>query len=143
MVHGYSAPVLADLDRDGSTEYIVLGNVTGPGNLTVIINNALLVLNPDGTRRPGWETPALSDGVLTQVDLPTNAPAIADLNDDGQLEIIATTNDGWIRAYDINKTVLWAFNYTQNATLFASEPVIGDIDGDGGLEIVFGTRVPI
>ncbi len=110
VVYGLSAPVLADLDGNGSTEYIVSGNVGGPGSSTQALNNALLVLNPDGTRWHGWETPALSDGVLTQVDLPLKAPAIADINGDGQLEIVSATMDGWIRAYDVNKDVLWAYN---------------------------------
>lgn len=143
IVYAYSAPVLADLDGKGTIEYIVIGNVDGPGDNVVIQNSALLVLNADGTRWSGWEIPALGDGVLTQVDLPQKAPAIADLNGDGLLEIVAATMDGWIRAYDIHQNVLWAFNYTQGAVLFATEPVIGDIDGDGELETVFGTRIPM
>jgi len=34
------------------------------------------------------------------------------------------------------------FNYAQGQTVFASEPVIGDIDGDGSLEVVFNTYDP-
>ncbi len=142
VVYGLSAPVLADLDNNGETEYIVIGNISGPGSSTDIINSALMVLNLDGSRFAGWATPALGNGVLTQEDLPQKSPAIADLNDDGLFEIIAATMDGWIRAYDLHQTVLWAFNYAQGSKLFASEPVVGDIDGDGGLEVVFGTYVP-
>jgi uncharacterized repeat protein (TIGR01451 family) len=139
LEHAVSAPILADLNGDGTTEYIDLSIETGPSNSVIVLNSALLVLEPDGTRRLGWEIPALGNGALTQENLPRLAPAVADLNGDGQLEIVAATLDGWIRAYQADKTVLWAFNYTQGATLFASEPVIGDIDGDRSLEVVFGT----
>jgi uncharacterized repeat protein (TIGR01451 family) len=143
VVHGLSAPVLADLDGNGSTEYIVMGNISGPDSSTVIRNSALLVLNSNGTRMEGWETPALGNGVLTLDDLPQKSPAIADLNGDGKLEIIASGMDGWMRAYDVHKSILWAFDYAQGHAMFASEPVIGDINGDGELEIVFGTYVPV
>jgi uncharacterized repeat protein (TIGR01451 family) len=69
------------------------------------------------------------------------APAVADLNKDGKLEIILATNDGWMRAYRPDKSLLWAFNYTQGAALMASEPVVGDIDGDGALDVLFGAYV--
>ena len=135
------APILADLDGDGQTEVIVCGNLVSPGNRGVVFNSGLLVLGPDGTRRHGWETAALGSGILAHVDLLRQAPAVADLDDDGQLEIVIATHDGWIRAYKADRTVLWAVNFTRGATLFASEPAIGDIDGDKALEIVFGTYV--
>jgi FG-GAP-like repeat/FG-GAP repeat len=141
--YAVNAPIIADLDGDGIMETIVAGHVKGPGEFPdVKLNSALLVLEPDGTRRPGWETAALGNGILSQVEMPWQPPAVADLNGDGKLEIVVTTEDGWIRAYKADKTLLWSFNYAQGATLFASEPVIGDIDGDGKLEIVFGTYVP-
>jgi uncharacterized repeat protein (TIGR01451 family) len=143
VVYGLSAPVLADLDGNGSTEYIVMGNISGPGSSTEVKNSALLVLNSDGTRLRGWETPALGNGVLTHDDLPQKSPAIADLNGDGKLEIIASGMDGWMRAYDVHQSILWAFDYAQGHILFASEPVIGDINADGEVEIVFGTYVPV
>jgi uncharacterized repeat protein (TIGR01451 family) len=141
--YGFSAPIMADLDGDGTMECIVAGNVKGPGNQDVILNSGVLVLEPDSIRRPGWETAALGDGILAYEYLPRQAPAVADLDNDGQLEIIVATYDGWIRVYKADQAVLWAFDYTQGAVLFASEPVIGDINGDGALEIVFGTYVPM
>lgn len=143
IVYGRSAPVLADLDNNGTQEYIVVGHVSGPGNLTTILNTALLVLNKDGTRYSGWEMPALGNGVLTQDDLPQISPAIGDINADGRPEIIVSSLDGWIRAYDLHKHQLWEFNFAQGTNLFATEPVIGDIDGDNALEVVFSSYVPI
>jgi len=141
--YNINAPILADLESDGMMEYIVAGSVINPGDEYVIDNSGILVLEPDCTRRPGWETAALGDGILAYEYLPRQAPAVADLDHDGQLEIIVATHDGWIRAYKADKTVLWAFDYTQGAVLFASEPAVGDIDGDGALEVVFGTYVPM
>jgi|GEM_PF-1014335 len=143
VVHGLSAPVLADLDGNGSTEYIVMGNISGPGSSTEVKNSALLVLNSDGTRLDDWQTPALGDGVLVQDELPQKSPAVADLDGDGKLEIIASGMDGWIRAYDVQQSLLWAFDYAQGHSLYASEAVIGDINSDGELEVVFGSYVPV
>jgi uncharacterized repeat protein (TIGR01451 family) len=143
VVYSVNAPIIADLEGDGRPEIIVAGHVKGPGDGGVILNSGLLVVEPDGRRRPGWESAALGNGILAQEDLPWQAPAVADLNHDGQLEIVVATHDGWIRAYKADKTLLWAFNYTQGATLFAGDPVIGDIDGDGAQEIVFATYVPM
>jgi hypothetical protein len=47
------------------------------------------------------------------------------------LRVIAATNDGWIRGLIKRTRLCFGFNYTQGGTLFASEPVIEDIDGDG------------
>ena len=140
--YAHGAPIMADLESDGIMEYIVTGDVAGPGSIDAF-NSGLLVLEPDGTRRAGWETAALGEGILANTDFPQQAPVVADLDNDGLLEIVVSTHDGWIRAYRANQTLLWTFDYTQGAALFASEPVIGDIDEDDELEIVFGTYVPL
>ncbi len=142
VVYDTGAPIIADLDDDGTREIIVTGNLKGPSNATTPFNSGLLVLEPDGSRRAGWQTAALGDGLQIYSNMPRQAPVVADLDGDGKLEIIVTMHDGWIRAYREDQTRLWEVNYTHGAMLFASEPVVGDVDGDGQLEILFGTYVP-
>lgn len=140
MGYQIASPALADLEQDGEMEFIAPGAVCGPG-AALCSNSALMVMRPNGARKSGWEIPALGNGVFTADDLFQQAPALADLDRDGKLEIIVATNDGWIRAYRHDKSLLWAFDYTQGAALGASEPVVGDIDGDGSLDVLFGTDV--
>ncbi len=140
---GTGSPILADLENDGTVEFIVIGDIKNPSDQQYPINNGLFVFKPDGTRKSGWETPAIGNGILSYANMPRQAPVVADINSDGKLEIIAATYDGWIRAYKHDKSLLWAVNYTQGEKIFASEPVVGDIDGDGAMEILFGTYVPL
>jgi hypothetical protein len=70
------------------------------------------------------------------------ASALADLDNDGRLEIIVTLMDGTLRVYKYNGSLMWQYNFAQGSALFASEPVIGDVNGDGQLDIVFGTYSP-
>jgi hypothetical protein len=141
ITHKRSMPTLADLDRDGTVEIIVAGVRKMPG-ADDAHNTDLLVLEPNGTRRSGWATPAGGVGFLGADADMDQAPAIADLDGNGRLDIVVPTQDGWIRAYRPDKTLLWQFNYAQGQWIYSSEPVIGDVDNDGRFEVLFGTYDP-
>ena len=134
-----SAVTLADLDADGILEYIVPG-LRRYANSATYYNTELLVYAPNGQRWRGWETPASGTSPLSNMDWRMlQAPAIGDLNGDKQPDIVVTTQDGWVRAYTPAKQLLWSFDYAQGRLQYASEPVIGDVDGDGWNEVLFGT----
>jgi hypothetical protein len=102
-----------------------------------------MVFERDGKRSPGWTIAKLGDGPpLADTYGPSQAPALADLDGDGKLEIIVTLMDGTLRVYNHGGALRWKYNFAQGRKLFASEPVVGDITGDGRLDIVFGTYSP-
>jgi uncharacterized repeat protein (TIGR01451 family) len=67
------------------------------------------------------------------------APAIGDMNGDSLPDIVVTQQDGWASAYTAQKQLLWEFNYAQGQIVYATEAVIGDVNGDGWNEVLFGT----
>lgn len=136
-----SSPALADLNQDGNLEYIVPGHrrkAIPPYSYT---NPELLVYNANATRFTGWEIPAQGYSLswVSNTTRMIEAPVIADLNGDGKPEIIIATQDGYVRAYNAEKQKLWEYNYFQGRQVHASEVVVGDVDGDGWNEIIFGT----
>ncbi|MDP2685879.1 MAG: T9SS type A sorting domain-containing protein [Aequorivita sp.] len=114
---------LADIDNDGVDE-IIYG-----------IWNTLYALKGDGTIL--WEKP-VSGTIL----LP---PAVADLNNDGILEIILNTggvpNAGRVYLMDNlgNDLSGWPLNFDDHWMINA--PAVADLDGDGTLDIITGERV--
>lgn len=136
------APAIGDIDNDGTLEIVIAGKVRDPNQNRQVTNSAVLVLRPNGRREPGWYNAKLSGEPLSPVYPPTQAPALADLNDDGDLEIVVGLLDGTMRAYRPDGSLLWNYNFAQGHTLFASEPVIGDVTGDGDPDILFGTYSP-
>jgi hypothetical protein len=135
-------PAMGDLDGDGSIETVIAGKLRDPLQGKATINMALFVLRPDGSRFPGWELPQLAGPRVDTTFLPRQEPALADLDGDGKLEIVVAFADGTIRAYRQNATQLWSYNFAQGKKLFASEPAIGDVTGDGLPEVLFGTYSP-
>jgi uncharacterized repeat protein (TIGR01451 family) len=134
-----SAVTLADLDGDGTLEYIVNG-LRRYAQDAIYYNTDLLVYNSEGARWPNWEIPASGSGVLSQTTWRMlEAPAIGDINRDYHPDIVVTTQDGWVRAYTAEKQLLWAFDYAQGQMIYATEAVIGDVNGDGWNEVIFGT----
>ncbi|MDF1534235.1 MAG: PGF-pre-PGF domain-containing protein, partial [Methanosarcinaceae archaeon] len=65
-------------------------------------------------------------------------PAFYDLNGDGMDEIIVSSNDLKLYVLHSNSTLYWSYLLTQSAIEYMSSPDVGDVDGDGYVEIVTG-----
>ncbi len=119
-----------------------LGDVTGDGDFEMLANQRdnsmklyLLDLN-DGSNEAGWPVSVKMSSMGT--------PVLADLDNDGSLEIVNPTFDG-LEVYRADGSsfipdsggVFYKCEEGRSGSLFGS-PAIGDIDGDGEVEFAFG-----
>ncbi len=145
-----SPPSFADLDGDGHMEVIGVPNVE-KDEPYVTQAYAIMALQGsfgDGSRSamrlPGWETlprgnaPISVDGWYPPGGVP--APAVANIGGDARPEIVVSLNDGYMYGYSASGVRLWRYNYTNGkAIMYASEPMIADLNQDGSPEIIFAT----
>ncbi len=113
---------VADINDDGSYEVLFTG-----------YDDFLHIWNPIlGEEVPGWP-----------IDLGTNSlsePATADLDNDGDLEVIGANKNGQIFVFHHNGTPFNHFPTTVSGNI-ESSPAIGDIDNDGDFEIALATTM--
>ena len=148
-----TAPTLADLDGNGEIEIIVVGNVYNcdvghpPG-----LYNGLFIFNRDRTRWAAsgydWTVIPVPDGAAAPLnedyDVIENGqpnPAAADLDGDGELEILYPGYDGRLHAYWLDGTEHgnWPFSVYHPAEGYyrlPSEPVVADLNNDGQAEVI-------
>jgi len=142
---GVTAPVLGDLDQDGTLE-VVMSSVSG----------RVFALQADGRRLPGWPR-------QTVAGFPANPATLGDFDGDGKLDVIAGTTAAWVDDASGGHPEASLFAWHGNGRRLAGFPrgydppppasgwydfgfgaaALADIDGDGQVEAVVSTDGPV
>ena len=122
------AKVLADVDGDGAPELIAYAQEYAATR--ALESRELFVFKSDGTLLRKWTLPWCG---FTN-DVQKIHPAVANLDDDAGLEIIVPSGCSELLAFDVeNAEPKWQATV---AGKLLSSPVIGDVDGNGSVDIV-------
>jgi hypothetical protein len=109
-----SAPMPYDMDGDGASEL-----------LAVDVHGSLSILRADATLLTGYP-------VTRSYNLMRSA-ALADLDDNGQPEVIMASRTGHIAAIHLDGTQLFEVNTAVSQLL---TPMAADVDGNGALDVI-------
>jgi hypothetical protein len=151
----FSSPAVADIDNNGTMEIIVATGFCwqnpscAPGGVTHNDGNQIYAFDSTGQNLAGWPY-VLPNGYANL----TNSPAIADIDNDGFLEVVINAfdsnssptpqYDGRIFVIEHTGQLKWSaepnvpagqVNHTHYAANSAS-PIIADITGDNNFEII-------
>ena len=109
----YSSPAVADLDGDGIPE------VVGANYPVYILDGQTGALEHESNAEGGRQWPSL---------------VLADLESDGDLEIVTAHEGGWLNVFDEQLNLVWAQQVTPGSELRSLATY--DLEGDGDLEIM-------
>lgn len=149
----HARPAAADLDGDGKAEIVVGAGTMRP---TVCTQGGVIVLDNNGKVKSGWPFLSADDGVppVGCRDTIFSSPALGDLDNDGDLEIVVAGFDKRIYAFHHDGTLM--NNFPPDSALSArfpnwpdlkgkladntwASPALADVDGNGYLDIVIST----
>ncbi len=151
-----SAPILVDVNHDGVLEVVVVGNVYNCGtNPYTDLYHMPFIFKGDRSRWSGsgfdWTAIPIPDAHAAPlseawevIETAMPNPVAADLDGDGNFEILYASYDGRVHAYWLDKTEHgnWPYSVYHAAEgfyRFASEPAVADLDNDGKAEVIFAS----
>jgi len=134
-IRGWPQPALGWGDATAATDGRIIAVATltegvPPAWLDLPDRGAIHAWRMDGTPLPGFPVRLTSDS--------DSSPALADLDGDGELDIIVGDDAGLVHALDQRGRPLPGWPQRTGGLVEAS-PAIGDLDGDGRPDVVIGS----
>lgn len=118
-----ASPSVVDLNGDGVKEVLVANT-----------NGNVMAVDANGVTRFSAQA---GDGDPHHLPGIFSTPVAADVDNDGSLDVVATSWDHWIHVWKQGGGELPGFPVFLQDTSWSS-PAVADLDGDGRKEIVFG-----
>jgi hypothetical protein len=130
-----TSPALADLDDDGDYDLLLGDSGTGTGGVCHGFENTGTPSAPVWSARGDWDTPAISGHNVR--------PALADLDDDGDYDLLIGDSDGDCFAYENTGAPsgpVWTDrdDWDPAGTGGFHTPALVDLDGDGDFDLMTG-----
>ena len=140
----WSSPAAVDLDKNGTTEIVLGGDIYAGNPLGLPQGGLLWVLNGrNGARFPGYPRSLPGQTIWS-------SPAIADIDGDTRPDVVVGTGTNGPFGDGAAARRLWGFTLADRRDLpgwpvsmpgrVVNQPAVGDIDNDGRPEVVAGTE---
>lgn len=144
--------IVDDLDRDGQPEVVATGRTYDCTGGETTKYTGVYVFEADRgrwvTASHDWRAAPVDLGAPLSLDYnviesASYDPVVADLDGDGELEILFADFAGRVHAFWLDRAEhgSWPFAVYPGSGpyRFASEPVVADLDGDGAAEVLFAS----
>ena len=128
-------PITTTYDFANSKNGGIYCNMDSDADLEIVYGagHTLYARNLDTTSVPGWPK------TYAQYYEITWTPSFGDIDGDGEGEVVATSGGplgGWLYAYKKDGTQIFSINVGK----YPMTPVLSDLNDDGAMEIILGTR---